>query len=82
MLAAKGADPAPLASFGYDVGAFMGAVNKQAQAAMAGMPEEFRKEQEQQMKATMSMAKIFGVVLSNVTLGEKGIVIEQRLHLK
>lgn len=81
-LAAKGASPAPLFSFGYDVGEFMGAVNKQAQAAMAGLPEEFRKEQEQQMKATMSLAKILGVVTSNVTLGEKGIVIEQRLHLK
>ncbi len=81
-LSAKGATPAPLLSFGYDVGEFMGAVNKQAQAAMAGMPEEFRKEQEQQMKATMAFSKIFGVVVSNVTLGEKGIVIEQRLHLK
>lgn len=81
-LSAKGGEPAPLFSFGYDVGAFMGAVNKQTQAAMAGMPEEFRKQQEAQMKATMSISKLFGVVQSNITLGEKGLVIVQKLHLK
>lgn len=81
-LSAEGASPAPLLSFGYDVGEFMGAVQKQTAEMMAGMPEEFRKEQEAQLKATMALSKIFGVVLSNVTLGEKGIVIEQRLHLK
>ena len=81
-LSAKGATPAPLVSFGYDVGEFMGAVNKQTQAAMAGLPEEFRKQQEAQMKSTMEFAKVFGVVSSNVTLGAKGLVIEQRLHIK
>lgn len=81
-LSAKAASPTPIASFGYDIGEFMGAVQKQTAAMMADMPEEFRKEQEAQMQATMAISKIFGVVLSNVTFGDKGMVVEQRLNLK
>lgn len=81
-LGAKSPSPAPLFSFGYDVGAFMKAVSAQTQEMLAGMPEEFRKEQEAQMQATLSMAKVFGVVLSNMTLSDKGLVIEQTLNLK
>lgn len=81
-LSAKTPAEPPLFSFGYDVGAFMGAIQAQTKAMLEGMPEEFRKEQEAQMKASAAVGEVFGVVHSNVTLGDKGIVIEQRLHIK
>lgn len=81
-LSAKSPDEPPLFSFGYDVGRFMGIMKAQSEAAMAGMPEEFRAEQAKQMEAVTGMTRIFGMVLSNVSLTDKGVVVEQRLQMK
>jgi hypothetical protein len=81
-LAQKSPAVPPLLSFGYDVNRFMSAMAAQSEAAMEGMPEEFRAQQKAQMDATAAMTKIFGMVISNITLADKGIVIEQQLQLK
>lgn len=81
-LGAKSPDSPPLFAFGYDVGKFMGVMQAQTRASLAGLPEEYRKQQEAELKMVEGMTQIFGMVLSRLSLTDKGIELTQNLSIK
>lgn len=80
VLKAAPAGEPPLFVIGYNVGKFMGAMAKQMESSLAGLPPEEAARRQADLKASKAAGDLFGFIALSLNLSEKGVVLQERLN--